>query len=222
MRAISQLDISNLAVGMLPATPIISVDENSLEARECRRFYPQVLADMMEGPHDWSFANQRLNLASLAVNDRSDLWLYAYALPSNLGNPIRVLPNLSSLGISPPVPLAGSPYTEVWPAMIAYLEMPYEIEGGNLYTNAASAILEYTINDVTGLLIGQPAITAIATDLALRICVPVKKDSAREKELITKSELAWQKAITDDRNRQPQQDGQYESESIAARHGYFC
>lgn len=221
MRAFSQLDISNLAIGMLPATPIVSIDENSLEARECRRFYPQVMADMLEGPHDWSFANQRITLASLAVNDRSDIWLFGYALPSNLGNPIRVLPDLTSLGILPPVPLAGQPYFEVWPSVIADLEMPYEIEAQNLYTNASTAILEYTINDVTGIPIGQPAITAIATDLASRICAPVKKDSAREKDLLTRSELAWEKAISDDRNRQPQCDGNYESESIAARHGYY-
>jgi hypothetical protein len=219
MRAFSQLDISNRAIGRLPAKPIVSVDEDSLEARECRRFYPEVVADMLEGTHDWSFANVRVRMALLATNDRSDTWLYAYSLPSNLGNPVRVLPDLGSVGILPPIPLAGEPYAEVWVTALKRLEMPYEIEGQTLYTNAADAWLEYTVNDLSGVPIPQLAITAMATDLASRICVPVKKDSAREKELMSMAELAWQRAIADDRNRQPDYWGDYESETIRARHG---
>jgi hypothetical protein len=218
MRAFSQLSISNQAIAMLPATPIASVDEASLEARECRRMYPEVVADMLEGPHDWSFANVRASLAFLATNDRSDTWLYAYALPSDLGNPVRVLPDLNSAGILPPVPLAGEPYAEVWASALKRLEMPYEIEGQTLYTNASGAILEYTVNDLSGPL-PQLVITALASDLAARICVPVKKDSARESTLIQKAELAWQRAIADDRNRQPEEYGDFTPESIAARHG---
>jgi hypothetical protein len=222
MRAFSQLGIFNQAVAMLPATPIASPDENSLEARECRRLYPEVVADMLEGPHDWSFANQRVLLAALVTNDRSDSWLYAYALPSNLGNPVRVLPDLSSLGLLLPVPLPGQPYGEVWVSAIQRLEMPYEIEGQTLYTNTSAATLEYTINDVAGVPITQLAITALATDLAARVCVPVKKDSQRESVLLQKAELAWQRAIADDRNRQPESYADFLPETIAARHGMTC
>lgn len=220
MRAFSQLDISNRAIGRLPAEPISSVDENSLPARECRRFYPEVIADMLEGPHDWSFANQRVRLALLGTNDRSDTWLYAYALPSNLGNPVRVLPDLTGLGLALPIPLPGQPYAEAWAGAVAHLEMPYEIEGQALYCNASDATLEYTVNDIAGVPIPQPAIKAITLDLAARICVPVKKDSARETTLNQMVELAWQQAIADDRNRQPEcYSDDYIPEAIAARHG---
>src|SRR4051812_21542055 len=99
MPALSQLQIANLALARLPAKEIASPDENSLEAREVRRFYPQVVADLLSG--DWSFANQRVQLASV-TNDRPAEWVYAYALPANLGSAIRVIPDWNSLGFSIP------------------------------------------------------------------------------------------------------------------------
>lgn len=218
MRAFSQIEIYNLAIARLPAEPIVSVDEDSLPARECRRFYPEVLSDMLEGPHDWGYANQRVRLAMLATNDRPSEWAYAYQVPSNVGNAIRVLPDLESLGLGLPVPLPGDPYAESWGNLWATIEMPYEIDGQTLYTDASGASLDYTINDIAGVPVPGLAVTAFTIDLAARICVPVKKDSAREKELVTAAEVAWQRAIADDNNRQPQQYGEYTPESIAVRH----
>ena len=219
MAALAKIDLWNRAIGRLPATPIASVDENSLEARECRRYYPAVLSDMFEGPHDWSFANTRVPLAQLLTNDRSAEWLFAYQLPSNVGNPIRVLPDLNALGLSLPMPLPGDPYSEIWATMVTNLEAPYVIEGQTLYTNAEGATLEYTVGDIDGVPVPQLAITALEIDLAARICVPVKKDSAREKDLVSLAEIAWQRAIADDNNRNPQSYGDYVSESMIARHG---
>jgi hypothetical protein len=220
MPALSQLSVSNLALSKLPASPIASLDENSLEARECRRFYPQVVADMLEGPHDWSFANKLVLLAAV-TNDRDAEWLYAYALPNDLGSPIRVLPDLNGIGLMLPIPIPGSPYAEAWVAQLERIAMDYEIEGDTLYTNAATATLEYTVNDVAGMRVSQLAVTAMALDLAARICIPIKQDQTREQALMSQAELAWQRAIADDRNRQPECYGEYLPESIAVRHwGY--
>lgn len=221
MPALSRLEVSNLAIAHLPAQPIASVDEDSLPARECRRFYPHVIADMLEGPHDWSFANARASLATLAMNDRPNEWAYAYALPANLGSPIRVLPDLGSLGIGLPVPLPGDPYAEVWSTWATQFETPYEIQASTLYSNTAAATLEYTINDIAGVNVSQLVVTAAALDLASRIVVAVKKDSERETKLMTAAEAAWQRAIADDRNRHPQTYGDYYSETLAARRGYL-
>lgn len=220
MAALSQLDICNLALAHLPAAVITSINENSLEARECRRFYPHVIADMLDGPHDWSFANRRVALASL-TNDRDKEWVYAYALPANLGSPVRVIPDLAGLGVAIPVPFPGEPYAEGWAISGGYIETPYIIEGSTLYSNAQNATLEYTINDVAGIGISQLAIRALSLDLASRLVVPIKKDSERETKLLQAAEIAWQRAIADDRNRQPEIQGQYISESIGARRGYL-
>lgn len=221
MPTLSQIDISNIAIAHLPAHPIASMNENSLEARECRRFYPHVISDMLEGPNDWSFSVQRVSLALLATNDREMEWLYAYALPTNLGSAIRVIPDLSSAGIAIPVPLPGDPYAEAWATNGAYIETPYIIDGAALYSNVTSATLEYTINDVAGLNVPQLVITAISLDLASRIVVPVKKDSERETKLLMAANAAWERAIADDRNRQPETQVQYVSEAIMARRGYL-
>jgi hypothetical protein len=220
MPSLSQLEICNLALARLPAKEIASLDENSLEARECRRFYPQVISDLLGSEHAWSFANRRVILAAV-VNDRPNEWLYAYALPNDLANPIRVVPDLTALGIAIPIDLGGNPYTEIWATQLEKLAMDYEIEGATLYTNASNATLEYAVNDIAGLNISQPAITFIAIDLAFRLAMPVKQSETREQALMGQAEIAKQRAIADDRNRQPDTYGDYTPENIAARHG-FC
>jgi hypothetical protein len=221
MPALSRLHVCNLAVAHLPAEPISSLEENSLPARECRRFYPEVVSDMLEGPHDWSFANRRESLALKAVNDRAQEWLYAYALPANMGTPIRVLPDLAAAGLGFPIPLPGEPFAETWASTGTYIETPYIIEGDTLYSNSSGAILEFGVNDLTGIIVSQLVIRAMALDLAARLAIPVKKDSERESTLLNLAEGAWQRAIADDRNRQPEQSGQYISEAMAARRGYL-
>lgn len=221
MPSLSKIEICNLAIAHLPASPIVSIDESSMEARECRRFYPHVVADMLGGAHDWSFANARVLLAQLATNDRSSEWAYAYALPANLGNPIRVLPDFDSLGIAIPVPLPGQPYAEAWSLHGLFVETPYIIEGTTLYSNVETATLEYAINDVAGINVPQLVITALALDLASRLAVPVKKDSDRETKLMQLAEAAWQRAVADDRNRHPESYGNYVSEVMLARRGYL-
>lgn len=210
--------IANLALAKIKAAPIASFDENSLEARECRRFYPLAVARMLEGPNDWSFAIQRVAL-SAATNDRDHEWLYAYNVPSNMARAIRVLPDLSALGLAVPIALPGEPYGETWSSVGCDPSMPYEIAGLMLYTNAEDAILEYAISDITGIRIGALCADALASDLACMLAVPVKGDSQREKDLATEAEIKWQRAIAEDRNRHPQQTGAYVSEAMAVRHG---
>lgn len=221
MASFSQLEVSNLALAHLPAAPISSVDENSLEARECRRFYPHVIADILTAPHEWSFANARATLAELATNDRPQEWLHAYGLPTDMSSPIRVLPDLQAAGVGLPVPLPGEPYAEAWSVSGAYYETPYIIDGSTLYSNVDAAIIEYVRNDLTGVNVSQLVVTAAALDLASRIVVPVKKDSDRESKLMAAADTAWQRAMADDQNRQPRNTGQYISEPMAARRGYL-
>lgn len=220
MPVLSKLELCNLALAHLPAAPIASIDENSLEARECRRFYQQVVDDMLAGPHDWSISNTRVVLAQ-KTNDRTNEWAYAYALPSNMSSPLRVLPDFEGLGLGLPVPLPGEPFAETWGVGAGLIETPYIIEGTTLYSNVQNATLEYTVKDVAGLNVPQLAARAISLDLASRLVVPIKKDSERETKLLNAAEAAWQRAIADDKNRQPETQGQYISETIAARRGYL-
>jgi len=214
----ARIDIFNQAIAELPAKAIQSIDENSLEARECRRFYPQIVSEMLSGPHDWSFQIRRVALATLA-NDRPFEWVYAYALPSDMGAPIRVIPDLSALGLGFPVPIPGEPYAEQWALTGRYFETPYIIENGILYTNVQTATLEYGINGIDDLVLTPLTVRAIVLDLASRIAIPVKKDRKIKAELVGQAEVAWARAIAEDMNRQPQISDDYLSEAMVARSG---
>jgi hypothetical protein len=214
----ARIDIFNQAIAELPAKAIQSADENSLEANECRRFYPQIISEMLEGPHDWSFQNRRVALAAVS-NARSSEWIYSYAVPSDMGAAIRVIPDLSALGLGYPVPLPGEPYAEEWALSVRYFETPYIIENGVIFTNVQNATLEYGINDITEAALTAMTVRAVVLDLASRIAVPVKKDRKIKAELVGMAEVAWARAIAEDMNRQPQTYDDYVSEAMLARRG---
>jgi len=223
MPALSQITLCNRALARIKAGQIASMSEQSLSAEKCRLFYPETMGDMLEGDHDWSFSTVRVRLAKLATNDRSSEWQFAYQLPSNMagGGAIRVIPDLEAAGLAIPVPLPGEPYSEAWALNSMYIQTPYDIEGSTLYSNVDSATLEYGISDIAGVNVPNKVITAFALDLASRLAVPIKNDQTREIALQAAARVAWEQAVADDRNRQPQQTGQYVSETILAREGYL-
>jgi hypothetical protein len=215
----AQLQICNFAIGQIRAKRISSINESSLEARECRDHYPQVVASMLEGPHHFSFARRRVVLASAASNDRENEWLYSYNLPSDMRAPIALIPDWDSSGLSLPVALPGDPYAEAW-TTLPQATAPYIIEGGVLYSNAGGATLSYVISDIEEAAIPAKVVDALSLDLAGRLAVPVKGDHDLGDKLARRAEIAWQRAIAEDRNRQPEEYPAYVSEVEAAREGY--
>lgn len=212
----SRIDLWNKAIARLPAKAVQSVDDNSLEARECARFYPQVISNMLEGPEDWSFSTRRVGLASV-TNDRGFEWVYAYAVPADMAMPIRVIPDLSAAGLGFPVPLPGEPYSEVWALTGRWFETPYIIENGVLYANVTGALLEYRVNAVNEAVLSSLVGKAIWLQLAAEIALPVKKDAKLRQTILAEAEMAWDRARADDQNRQPQISGDYISETMLAR-----
>jgi hypothetical protein len=212
----SQIDICNGALDRARAGNINDINENSLQALKCRLHYPKVISKLLE-THDWSFANQRIQLAEAGTNDRPYEWLYAYLIPANCAQPIRALPDYTTAGITLPLPIPGEPYSETWALLDTYA-IPYEVLDGILYCNAENAWLDYTIADITGVLVTRAFADAVEVELAYRVCVSLKGDAALKKDLAVEKELMLQQAIAVDRNRQPQDWGNYISESIAARH----
>lgn len=213
------LAICNPALAKLPAAPIADIDEASLEARECRRLYPVAVATMLEGPHEWSWAKRRATLAE-TTNDRDDEWLYAYALPADAATVIRVLPDFEGLGLGLPIPLEGDPFSETWAvSALTGLETSYVLDSGVIYSNEQNAVIEYVLKDISEIDIPQMVANALSIELASLLVIPLKKDSGREDALLRQAEVAWERAIADDRNRQPQTYGDTVPEAIAARHG---
>jgi hypothetical protein len=92
----SQLSLSNQALAALPAKEISSLNENSLEARECRRFYPHVMAQTCWrgrtiGPSPTVRTPLALKTPTIATRNGST------PMPaSQFGSPIRVIPDLAA------------------------------------------------------------------------------------------------------------------------------
>ena len=112
----------NLALGELRAAPIVDIAEDSIEARECARYYPQCLRILLER-HDWAFAYRRATLAEL-TNDRATEWGHAYVLPADCATPLRLV---ATDGCAP----------------------DFIVENRPLYTWLCDAELEYAANDET-------------------------------------------------------------------------
>jgi hypothetical protein len=190
------ITICNLALGELRAPPIVDIDEHSIEARECARYYPQCLTVLLER-HEWSFATKVAALAALTLNPRSGEWAYAYGLPADLATAKRLVPPVGAMA------LGGS--------------QPFIVEAGILFAQVAGAALEYSTNIIADAAMPAMFVDALAFALAARLAVPVRDSREARGQLLQQAEVAAQRAIADDRNRQPQHDMPFTDEVTAAR-----
>lgn len=194
------IQICNMALGEMRAKPIADIGEPTLEARECARYYPQALSTLLE-LHDWSFANRLAPLALLSDNPRSDEWLYAYALPTDCATAQRILFAIDGAN--------GSPYYWPfdWPPPIGAWS-DFLIENRTLFCNIENARLEYSANDLAEADMSALFKEALYLSLAFRIAIPVANDRTLKGDLFKQHELAAQRAVADDRNRNPQREDQ--------------
>ena len=92
----SKLDIWNLALSHIgDGDDVDDQDELSVEAEQCRKFYP-IARDMLFERHNWDFAMKTVQLATLAET-ASRQWTYRYALPSDYIKAITLAPDLNLL-----------------------------------------------------------------------------------------------------------------------------
>jgi len=208
----SEIGICNEALSEIAADPINSIDERSTSAVYCKLHYPNVLAEMLTWT-DWDFAIRRVTLAA-QVNDRKGEWLYRYGKPADMADAIRVLPAVDEQVHS--LPVAG-PYN--FPAWDALGKLPFITANGSIYTNVASAILEYQVNAVDPAVIDQLTARAVALELAARLAMPLKKSRELKKEKVAEAEVARQRAIAESENRSPRRQTDYISEADYARWG---
>jgi hypothetical protein len=191
------ISVCNLALGEIRAPTIADTREDTPEARACVRYYAQCLKLLLER-HDWSFATRVASLAQLLTNDRASEWGYAFGLPTDLATPRRLAP----------YGFAMRPWWQ-WPDGYAYLpawQQPFVIEAGTLYTNSPVAMLEYGTSELPEAAMTGVFIDALAYHLASRLAIELRDDRRMKGELLQQAEVATQRAVADDRNRQPQRE----------------
>ena len=203
-------DICNMALAEIAAGPITSVADNSIEAREVSRFAAPLLSEFAQWS-DWSWAVTRTVLTE-TTNDRSAEWTHAYVMP---GNCARALAIRAEQDTACHLPHAG-PFP--FPVQDA-IPLAFLVEGGLIYCNVWSATLVFvaTMTDIT--VLPPLARRAFALELAARVAVPIRKDTALARELGAAADLARARAIADDYNQRVRRPATYVSDAAFARSG---
>lgn len=193
--------ICNLALAELPDKAIGSLDEASIQARECNRVYAQAVSEMLER-HPWQFKITRVSLANVD-NDRSGEWGYAYSIPDKVGRITKVVyaqPDTSSdadfVLVGQRLAPSGGNLWDRAPAQ------PYLRAGSIIYTDVPDAVLEFQLGAGSEDQFPALFVKALYFDIASRICTPLSRSADRKKELIAQAELWWGRATAADLNGQ--------------------
>lgn len=212
----AMIDICNEALAEIGADSIASINEASVSAKECARWYNTTLADLLE-LHDWGFAIRRLSL-TLVPNDRAGEWAYAYAKPPTVASLIRILPGISD-GDNGGYPACGLLRGGRWDDLPA---IPYVEDAGTIYANIRFAVLEYSSSAIDDALIPALFRRAFVYELASRLAMPIRKDRQVKGDLIKLALNARAIAMADDMNRYPRRDPVTLDDVSMARIGYGC
>lgn len=175
--AVNDVAICNAAISHLGGAQFISSlssTDGSVYANYCAQFYPIAKRELLE-EFNWSFARTRTALGS--VTNPSQVWGYAYQLPSDCIDPLRVIPQ--STATSSGTQLWYSDYTQLQPNGIALLDeggsSKFEMEGLTLLTNEPNAVLVYK-KDISDATLFSPGFaSALSYLLAAYLAGPVVK-----------------------------------------------
>lgn len=205
------IDLCNQALAEIAKGQIASLNEGSLEAREAKRFAEPLLLEIIDWSDEMPFGRRRSVLAQM-VNDRASEWAYSYAAPSDMASPIAI----RAVEDEPPYfPVAG-PYS--FP-MQDEQPIPFLHENGRIYTNAETATLIYATSQVDAAQLPPLLARAFVLELAARMAGPLAKDQKMVQAKAQQAELARQRAIADEENKNPRRATRYISEAEYARMG---
>jgi len=211
---VSLITACNSALAKLAKDRITAFDGSSLEAQYCEQFVQELLDEMA----DWTAWPQLIERTSLALvsNDRAAEWLYAYALPTDLGEPIAIRkPEDDATAL----PELSPPYT--LPHQDRY-NYGFKIEGGKLYTNVENAIFVYSSDEMTAAKWTPKMRRAFIDEMAYRLGPPLGKlpmnklDMLRQEALLAKLE-----AIADAENKNERRQVNHISDGEFARMGFL-
>lgn len=153
--AVSVVTICNLALQMLGAARITSLDEDSVNARACNACYEMLRRSELR-EHPWNCAKSR---AALAADATAPSWGRAnsFALPADF------------LALIKPYP-EDNDYT-----------LDYEIEGRSILSDEDAPLYIRYIADVTDVSQMDPLLQeAIATRMAIQMCEEITNSNTKK------------------------------------------
>lgn len=171
----SSVDIANLALTLIGEAAIVSLDEETDQARALKRIY-NITLDAVLRDHNWNFAQLRVSLARHAIAP-SFKFSYQYVLPTD-PYCLRLLEtNLDS--------------DQAW--RIETYKTASE-QSRVIVTDATSVKVLYVARLTDVVLWDALFADAFATDLAYRASFAITRNAALTKSLQDEKELAWRKA----------------------------
>lgn len=163
----SVVQLCNMAlshIGSEAQVASISPPDGSVEAGYCATFYDQARTEMLE-PGTWRFSLNRATLAELS--NLSEVWAYAYALPSDCLRPLRVLRPGEGLTVFTQYDSTFQPNDRG--------SADFDVEGQVLFSNHPEATLIY-VRDVTDTGKFTPSfVTALSYLLSSYLAGPILK-----------------------------------------------
>lgn len=205
------IDLCNRALASIAAGSIASLDEGSIEARECKRYAQPLLDEMADWSSDLPLLERRVTLAML-VNDRAAEWLYCYALPADCADPLLIRETLDAATFAP----MSGPHN--FP-LVDQESNAFTVANGKLYCNVENAILVYSKAGMEAAELSPLGGRAFETELAARICFPVKKDAKMAEGMANYADIARKRWLADEENKRPRRQTRYVSEAEYARWG---
>jgi len=159
----SQVFLCNLALANVAKPFIQSIDAADPEAVACKQFYGHVL-NVLLSAYPWRFARKTQALEGV-TNLKPGRWQYAYSRPTDC---LKVL-SVTDSAMAEYIPGSGD-------GLIVSGGYAYDIEGGTIFCDVATAYLIYTsaISDPSQF---PPLFEeAFGWQLAVRLAMPLTRD----------------------------------------------
>lgn len=207
----SLIELCNRALANVAKGQIASLNEQSLESRECVRWAQPLLDEMIGWSDNMPIGRRRVVLAAL-INDRPAEWSYAYAMPSDMETPIAIRRVEDAAQGLPEAGPSNFPMQEGLP-------LRFQIEGDKIYSNVPTATLIYTASTIEARELGGLMQKAFVDELSVRIAMPLTKDPKVGGALANVAELSRARAIAHEENKMPQRQVDYVSDAELARMG---
>lgn len=145
--SVSNVAIANIALTMLSANRITSLDQDDESARRINAIY-EFERDALLYEHNWNFARKQTELSLLDETPTLGDWLYVYQLPSDVIRVIRM-----------------------------ELDYPFAIYSRKLYTNSDSAKIEYVSKITDEQIFSSGFIKAFACRLAMEVAYGITQSA---------------------------------------------
>ncbi len=180
---LSAVQICNLALDEIPASPLVSMDDTTVVAQICRRQFPQALGEVMEAGA-WDFARKTVRLTRIG-EATSPYWKYKFQMPTDMAMPLSV-----------------NAWFDGWigePFVTDSEEFSYS--DGTVWAVSDDVVLEYITLNPAYARMSKTFERALALTLAARLAMPIKRDPAIKARLMQEAEVYRDRALARSLNK---------------------